>query len=87
MEEKRNINYEIFNLTKDTLTVKEVAQICKKYNSKILLKETNDEVPNLGFSLSNIKLKNSGFKFLYNLDESIKEMITKNGLNKKLLKI
>ena len=76
MEEK-NINYEIFNLTKDTLTVKEVAQICKKYNSKILLKETNDEVPNLGFSLSNIKLKNSGFKFLYNLDESIKEMITK----------
>ena len=77
MEEKKNINYEIFNLTKDTLTVKEVAQICKKYNSKILLKETNDEVPNLGFSLSNIKLKNSGFKFLYNLDESIKEMITK----------
>ena len=64
-------------MTKETLTVKEVAQICKKYNPKINLKETNDEVPNLGFSLSNKKLLKSGFKFLYNLDQNIKEMITK----------
>ena len=77
MEEKNEINSEIFNLTKDTITVKEVAEICKKYNPKITLKETNDEVPNLGFSLSNKKLLNTGFKFLYNLDQSIKEMIHK----------
>ena len=77
MEEKTEINSEIFNLTKDTLTVKEVANICKKYNSNIVLKETNDEVPNLGFSLSNKKLLNTGFKFLYDLDQSIKEMIHK----------
>jgi len=77
MEEKNNINSEIFNLTKDTLTVKEVAKICKKHNSKIILKETNDEVPNLGFSLSNKKLLNTGFEFLYNLNQSIKEMIDK----------
>ena len=77
MEEKTEINSEIFNLTKDTLTVKEVANICKKYNSNIVLKETNDEVPNLGFSLSNKKLLNTGFKFLYDLDQSIKEMIQK----------
>ena len=77
MEEKTNINSEIFNLTKDTLTVREVAEICKKYNPKITLKETNDEVPNLGFSLSNKKLLNTGFKFLYNLDQNIKEMIQK----------
>jgi nucleoside-diphosphate-sugar epimerase len=77
MEEKNNINSEIFNLTKDTLTVKEVAEICKKHNSKITLKETNDEVPNLGFSLSNKKLLNTGFEFLYNLDLNIKEMIDK----------
>ena len=76
MEEKK-FNSEIFNVTKETLTVKEVAQICKKYNPKINLKETNDEVPNLGFSLSNKKLLNTGFKFLYNLDQNIKEMITK----------
>ena len=49
------INNEIFNLVKETVTVKEVAEICKKYNPKITLRETNDEVPNLGFSLSNKK--------------------------------
>ena len=77
MEEKNEINSEIFNLTKDTLSVKEVAQVCKKHNPKISLKETNDEVPNLGFSLSNKKLLKTGFKFLYNLDQNIKEMIEK----------
>ena len=77
MEEKNEINSEIFNLTKDTITVKGVAEICKKYNPKINLKETNDEIPNLGFSLSNKKLLNTGFEFLYNLDQNIKEMIEK----------
>ena len=77
MEEKNDINSETFNLTKDTVTVKEVAEVCKKYNSKITLRETNDEIPNLGFSLSNKKLLNTGFEFLYNLDLNIKEMIFK----------
>jgi len=77
MEERDDISSEIFNLSKDSVTVKEVAEICKKHNPKITLKETNDEVPNLGFSLSNSKVLKTGFKFLYNLDESIKEMIFK----------
>ncbi len=77
MEEKQEIKSQVFNLTKDTITVKEVAQICKKYNPKATLKETNDEIPNLGFSLSNKKLLKTGFKFLYNLDQNIKEMIDK----------
>ena len=77
MEEKKEIKSETFNLTKETLTLKEVAEICKKHNPKVKLKETNDEVPNLGFSLSNKKLLNTGFKFLYNLDQNIKEMIEK----------
>ena len=77
MEEKTQIKSETFNLTKDTLTVKEVAEICKKYNPKVTLRETNDEIPNLGFSLLNKKLLNTGFKFLYGLDQSIKEMIIK----------
>jgi nucleoside-diphosphate-sugar epimerase len=77
MEEKKEIKSEVFNLTKDTLTVKEVAQICKKHNPKVTLRETNDEIPNLGFSLSNKKLLKTGFKFLYNLDQNIKEMIQK----------
>ena len=77
MEERKDISSETFNLTKDTITVKDVAEICKKHNPKISLKETNDEVPNMGFSLSNKKILNTGFKFLYGLDESIKDMISK----------
>ena len=77
MEERDDISSELFNLTKETITVKEVGEICKKYNPKTTLKETNDEIPNLGFSLSNKKVLKTGFKFLYNLDESIKEMISK----------
>ena len=77
MEERDDISSETFNLTKDTVTVKEVAEICKKYNPKIELRETNDEIPNLGFSLSNKKVLKTGFKFLHTLDESIKEMILK----------
>ena len=77
MEERTDIKSEIFNLTKDTVTVKDVANICKKYNPNVNLRETNDEIPNLGFSLSNKKILKTGFKFLYNLEESIKEMISK----------
>ena len=76
-EERNDISSDLFNVTKDTVTVKEVAEICKKYNPKVILRETNDEIPNLGFSLSNKKLLKTGFKFLYSLDESIKEMISK----------
>ena len=77
MEERDDLSSDIFNLTKDTVTVKEVAELCKKYNPKVILRETNDEIPNMGFSLSNKKILSTGFKFLYGLDESIKEMILK----------
>ncbi len=77
MEERADLSSEVFNLTKDTVTVKEVAKICKKYNPNVILRETNDAIPNEGFSLSNKKILKTGFKFLYSLDESIKEMITK----------
>ena len=77
MEENENINSETFHVTKDSITVRGVAEICKKNNPKTILRETNDEVPNLGYTLSNKKLQKAGFKFLYNLHESIKEMISK----------
>ena len=77
MEENNEVSSEIFNLTKDTVSVKDVAEICKKINPKVTLKETNDEIPNLGFSLSNKKILKTGFKFLYNLDQNIQEMISK----------
>ena len=77
MEENEKIEKETFNLVKETVTVKDVAEICKKHNPKITIKVTDDEVPNLGYTLSNKKLLGTGFKFLYNLDESISTMIGK----------
>ncbi len=77
MEENNKIERETFNLVKETVTVKEVAEICKKYNSKVKIKITEDEIPNLGYTLSNKKLLKTGFKFLYNLDQCIAEMINK----------
>lgn len=69
------IENETFHLTKENVTVKQVADICKKINPRVELISTNDEIPNLGYTLSNQKLLNTGFQFLYNLQDSIKEMI------------
>ena len=77
MEENYKINKETFNLVKETVTVKQVAEICKKNNPKVTVKVTDDEIPNLGYTLSNKKLLDTGFKFLYNLEESISTMIQK----------
>ena len=77
MEESDKIKKETFHLAKETVTVKEVAEICKKHNPKVIINTTEDEIPNLGYSISNKKLLDTGFKFLYNLDESILTMIKK----------
>ena len=73
--EENNINNEIFNLSKETVTVKSVAELCKKYNRNLQIESTSDEIPTLGYTLSNEKLLKIGFKFLYNLEESISQMI------------
>ena len=67
----------IFNLSKDKVTVEEVANICKKVNPKVKIVKTDDKIPNPGYALSNKKLLSKGFKFLYGLEESIEEMISK----------
>ena len=77
MEERDDLIFQTYNLAKDSVTVKEVALICKKYNKNLQISSTDDEIPNLGFTLDNKKILNTGFKFLYNLEESIKEMIEK----------
>ena len=74
--ENKEINNEIFNCVNENLTVKEVAEICKKVDNKIELVNTNDLVPNKGYSLSNKKIMNTGFKFLYKIENSIEEMIS-----------
>ena len=77
MESNNKVESGIYNVAKDSVSVKEVAEICKKINSKLQIETTDDEVPNLGYTLSNRKLLNTGFKFLYSLEESIHEMIQK----------
>ena len=66
---------EIFHLASESMTVKQVAEICKKINPKVTLEETQDEIPNLGYTISNKKLLSTGFKFLYTVENCIKEMI------------
>jgi dTDP-4-dehydrorhamnose 3,5-epimerase-like enzyme len=58
------------------MTVKEVAEICKEINPNLSIIETDDEIPNLGYTISNKKLLSTGFEFRYNIKDSIKEMIT-----------
>lgn len=70
-----NISRETFHLTNENMTIKNVAEICKNYNPSVNIIETNDEIPNLGYTLSNQKLLSTGFKFLYNIESSIEEMI------------
>jgi nucleoside-diphosphate-sugar epimerase/quercetin dioxygenase-like cupin family protein len=70
-----SVKNEIFHLSKENLTVKDVALICKDINPKLEIIETDDEIPNLGYTISNKKLLETGFTFRYNLKDCIKEMI------------
>ena len=73
--ENNEINNEIFNCVNENLTVKQVADICKKINKNVQIVNTKDRVPNKGYSLSNQKIKDAGFEFLYNVEKSIEEMV------------
>ena len=77
VEENNDFQSGVYNLTKENLTVKDVADICKKINPKLEVSVTDDEVPNKGYSLSNKKLLKTGFEFVFDLETCIKEMITK----------
>ena len=75
MASNNKIKNDIYNLSNENKTVLEIAKICKKYSPEINLTVTKDEVPNLGYTLDNTKLKKTGFKFLHNLETSIEQMI------------
>jgi UDP-glucose 4-epimerase len=81
MAENDTISREVFHCAKDSVTVKDVAMICKKIKPDLEIIETDDEIPNLGYTLSNKKLLSTGFKFLYNLEDSIREMIENWSVN------
>ena len=75
LAEKNEVAREIFHCSSVNTTVKEVAEICKKINSKVDIIETEDEIPNLGYTTSNKKILATGFEFKYPLKESLNEMI------------
>jgi len=77
MEERDDIKFQTLHISKDKVTVEQVATICKKVNPKVKIVKTEDKIPNYGYALSNKKLLSKGFKFLYGLEESIQEMILK----------
>lgn len=70
-----DISREIYHVSKETMTVKEVAYLCKKYKPSLNIIETKDEIPNLGYTISNKKMLSTGFKFQYSLEDSIKQMV------------
>jgi nucleoside-diphosphate-sugar epimerase len=77
MSENADVSRETFHVSKESTSVKEVAQICKEINPKLNIIETDDEIPNLGHTISNKKLLATGFEFRYNIRDCIKEMIEK----------
>lgn len=75
--ESREYNNEVFHVANENVTVKGVAISCQLANPKVTLTTTQDEIPNLGYTLSNHKLLSTGFEFHFNLSQSIAEMISK----------
>ena len=73
--ERDDIQREIFHLRNENMTVKDVAEICKEFVPALDVTETDDEIPNQGYTLSNQKLLNTGFEFRSNIREDIKGMI------------
>lgn len=74
-------NKEIFHLVHENLTVNQIAQICKECRPNLQIEETQDEAPNAGYSLSNIKLLKLGFGFKMNIKEEIGRMINNLSYN------
>ena len=74
--ENKKINKEIFNCVNENLSVKDVADLCKKINKKTDVVITDDPIPNEGYTLTNKKIRSKGFKFLYNVEDSFREMIS-----------
>jgi len=75
LAEYDSVKREIFHCSSDNTTVKDVAQICKEFAPKVDIIKTDDEVPNLGYTMSKQKLLDVGFEFKHPVKLAIKEMI------------
>lgn len=68
-------NGEIFHLINENYSVKQIAEICKEFVPELEIISTNDEIPNKGYTLSNEKILETGFKFSQDLRTEIANMI------------
>jgi nucleoside-diphosphate-sugar epimerase len=68
-------NKETFNFVSEHKTVREIAELCQKYNTNVDIKFTKDAIINNGYGLSNKKLLSTGFEFKQTLDGEAKRMI------------
>jgi nucleoside-diphosphate-sugar epimerase/2-polyprenyl-3-methyl-5-hydroxy-6-metoxy-1,4-benzoquinol methylase/dTDP-4-dehydrorhamnose 3,5-epimerase-like enzyme len=71
--ENNEINNEILNCVNEHYTIKQAADICKKINKNLSIKNIDKKVPNKGYSLSNKKIKGMGFNFLYNFKKCVED--------------
>ena len=66
---------ELFHLVSESATVEQIADMCKEVNPNVVIKKTDDEIPNLGYTLSNEKVLKTGFVFEDKLRDEITKMI------------
>ena len=78
-ESDGKISQEIFHCVSENISVKEVADLCKRHSEELEINFTQDEIPNPGYSLSSDKLKKIGFKFEKNVEDSVKDIIHNEG--------
>lgn len=70
-------NQQIYHVVNENITVRKIAEICKEFNPKLEIEPTSDEIPNLGYTLSNEKMLRTGFELKYNIRDEIGDMIRK----------
>lgn len=70
-----NSRNEIYHLVNEHKTVKWIAEVCREYNPNLIIENTLDKIPNLGYTLSNKKILKTGFQFQQNIKTEIQKMI------------
>lgn len=73
---RRDFKREIFHVVNDHKTVKELAEICKKFVPDVKLEYSDEQPVGQGYVFSSDKILKTGFRFIQDLELSIDEMIS-----------
>lgn len=68
---------EVYHVSNENISVGGVAKILKEIDPKIKVIKTKDEIPNLGYTISNKKMLSTGFQLKSDLESSLIEMYSK----------